>query len=232
MDAVAVRVAEFLDNAETKINVITGFRATEELLLMKRRFPQSKILLVDADARTRFERHVRRARDPEITSFSEFLQQDEEQRQFGVMRVSAELAEIYIRNEGSVEAFEAKIDEVIGQAISTSLSRLEHRTSGTSIPGELSRCLEALASLRHSSTCEEIAAETGRFGEEVRKYNTNRALKVVPEFAERIEKTGALLSYRITQRGKILLSLLRLLDQTSSRRGRKDTSSDPSPEET
>ena len=41
-------------------------------------------------------------------------------------------------------------------------------------------------------------------------YNTNRALKDVPEFATRIEKRESLLQYAITARGEELLKLLNI----------------------
>ena len=69
--------------------------------------------------------------------------------------------------------------------------------------------LQALASLGRAATCEEISVQTKQFGVQVRKYNTNRALKEVPEFATRLEPSGnKLLRYRITPRGLIVLGLL------------------------
>lgn len=73
---------------------------------------------------------------------------------------------------------------------------------------ELHRCLSALALLDQPTSCEQLSDETARFGSRVRVYNTNRALKAIPEFAVRIESSHELLQYEITPRGKLLLRLL------------------------
>jgi hypothetical protein len=82
---------------------------------------------------------------------------------------------------------------------------------------ELHRSLRALLTIGIAATCEEISELTAELGLSVRKYNTNRALKEVPEFAHRLEQKGERLRYQPTERS---LSLLRLLDLlTSSEQG-------------
>jgi hypothetical protein len=76
---------------------------------------------------------------------------------------------------------------------------------------ELHRCLRALRSIGHAATCDAISEESAKFGVQVRRYNTNRALKSVPEFAVRIDPLGSLLKYRITPKGQYLLNLLDLI---------------------
>ena len=76
---------------------------------------------------------------------------------------------------------------------------------------ELHRCLTALYSLSGPASCEKISDETGKLGAPVRVYNTNRALKEVPEFASRLQSSDAVLQYEITKRGQLFLYLLELL---------------------
>lgn len=205
-DAVAAKIAQYIDKSDTRWNVITGLRTPEELLLLKERFPDAQIVLVNADPRIRFERHIRRARDQDIKTFEAFRNQDEKQRQFGVLRVASELADETITNDSTIEQYHAKIGTLLDQITKKTTSRPRKMRQLS----ELHRCLAALNKIAKAASCEQIAEETTRFGTAVRIYNTNRALKEVPEFSTRIEKSESLLQYRITRRGKTLLKLLNL----------------------
>jgi inosine/xanthosine triphosphate pyrophosphatase family protein/dephospho-CoA kinase len=208
-EAVADKISRYIEMSETRWNVVTGLRTPEELLLIKERFPDSHIVYIDADSKIRYERHIRRARDQDLKTFAEFQEEDERQRKFGALRVGAEIAETIINNEGSIEQYKRRIDAF-----------LDDLTKGASAVGtpakdrnfsELHRCLFALHKLGTAASCERIHDETERFGVPVRVYNTNRALKDVPEFALRIEQRDVLLQYAITSRGQDLLALLDLV---------------------
>jgi hypothetical protein len=69
---------------------------------------------------------------------------------------------------------------------------------------------------RTAGTREQVSAKSAELGIFVRKYNTNRALKAAPEFAERVERSGHLLSYKLTARGQRLLDLLNLIDEPAT----------------
>jgi inosine/xanthosine triphosphate pyrophosphatase family protein/dephospho-CoA kinase len=109
MDCVAKKIAEYVDMRKGVLNVITGLRTVEELYLLKMHFPQAKLVLVSSDVRIRFERHIRRARDPDVKAFADFIAQDEIQATFGVMRVANEIATDVIANDASISQFEKKL---------------------------------------------------------------------------------------------------------------------------
>jgi inosine/xanthosine triphosphate pyrophosphatase family protein/dephospho-CoA kinase len=201
-DVVARRASEYIAREGADLNIITGMRTVEELFWLRSTFPDARIVLIESDARTRFERHVRRARPEDISTFNDFLKLDEEQMSFGAVRVGHEVADITIRNDADLDSYFRKIEEI------TNLATLPERQSS---PSELHRSLRALRRIGHSATCDEIASGTTDEGIAVRRYNTNRALKAVPEFAQRIEKRGELLRYRLTARAASLLNLLDLL---------------------
>jgi inosine/xanthosine triphosphate pyrophosphatase family protein/dephospho-CoA kinase len=210
MDIIARKIGEYLELNSSSLRVITGFRTIEELLYIRKKFPSARVILVEADEKLRFERHIRRAREGEPKTFVDFQEQDEAQRRFGVMRVSTEIADSIISNDGDFETFTRRVDHLITSLMQGSIPQAEYMS-------ELHRCLSALGILSRVATCEEISDFTAKFGEKVRVYNTNRALKEVPEFAERVEKRGdALLSYKITERGRLLLQLLNLARQFTS----------------
>jgi len=208
LDCVAEAIAKYLDRGKANLNVITGLRTVEEIYLLAQWFPQARIVLVDSDARTRFERHLRRARDADVRSFGDFQKQDEKQAAFGALRVATEIATDIIRNDGTLEQYRAKIDAFV--------AAFPKHTRGHQEKSELHRTLIALDAIGDAGTCEQIAEKSGSLGIAVRKYNTNRALKSAPEFAERVKRSGDLLSYKLTARGQRLLDLLNLIDQSGT----------------
>jgi len=207
-DSVARKVADYIEKDNARLNVVTGLRTPEEILLLKRRFPSAHIVLIDADQRIRFERHIRRARDGDLTNMKAFSAEDEKQQKFGTLRIASDIAEITIYNDGTRNQYSKKIEDVIQQISKMPKARKAQSKKSLS---ELHRSLKALLTIGIAATCEEISALTARFGSPVRKYNTNRALKAVPEFAQRIEQKGERLRYQPTARSVSLLALLDLL---------------------
>jgi inosine/xanthosine triphosphate pyrophosphatase family protein/dephospho-CoA kinase len=205
-DVVAQAATSCITREGARLNIVTGLRTTEELLHVRRAFPQTKVVLVEADQRTRFERHIRRARAGDARSFREFQAVDEEQARFGAMRVAHEICDIVIRNDEDIHQYQSRIKNLLDTAELES----ERRPSES----ELRRSIRALNKIGHAATCDEIAQVTADQGHLVRKYNNNRALKSVPEFAIRIEKGGQLLKYRLSNRGRALLDLLEISRNT------------------
>jgi inosine/xanthosine triphosphate pyrophosphatase family protein/dephospho-CoA kinase len=208
LDCVAEAVAKYLDRGKANLNVITGLRTVEEIFLLAQRFPQARIVFIDSDVRTRFERHLRRARDADVRSFSDFQKQDEKQAAFGALRVATEIATDAIRNDGTLEQYWAKIDALVAP--------LPASSRGHGQKSELQRTLIALDAIGDAGTCEQISAKSTELGIPVRKYNTNRALKSAPEFAERVKRSGHLLRYKLTARGQRLLDLLNLIEKSGT----------------
>lgn len=118
-----------------------------------------------------------------------------------------EIATDIIRNDGTLEQYRSRIDKVI--------AALPKSSRGKEQKSELHRTLVALNAIE-TGTCQQISSKSVDLGIEVRKYNTNRALKSVPEFAERVKRSGHLLSYKLTARGERLLDLLNLIEKSST----------------
>jgi inosine/xanthosine triphosphate pyrophosphatase family protein/dephospho-CoA kinase len=203
LDCVADAIARYLERGKAHLNVVTGLRTVEEIFLLAQRFPRARIVFIDSDARTRFERHLRRSRDTDVRSFREFEKQDEKQATFGALRVATEIATETIRNDGTLEQYRARIDAVVSAPLQHALAPQQK--------SELHRTLIALDAIGDAGTCEQISSRAVALGVPVRKYNTNRALKAVPEFAERVKRSGHLLRYKLTARGQRLLELLNLI---------------------
>jgi hypothetical protein len=131
------------------------------------------------------------------------------------MRVAEDLADTVLRNDGSMEQFQRRIDELLADVVTA--QPVESFDSGRS-PSELFRSLGALSRIGRAATCDEIAAETAKTGIPVRRYNTNRALKSAPELATRIERSQHdLLRYDLTARGRAFLEFLKVRSPHPSR---------------
>ena len=144
-------------------------------------------------------------REAYISTFSEFQANDEMQKLFGALSVGKDIADLQILNESSLAEYCNQVDETLDFLLGQS-ERVSHNKSAS----ELYRSLKALRSIHDWATCEQIASTTASFGRPVRKYNTNRALKAVPEFAERLNTKSDKLRYRITDRGELLVELMDL----------------------
>lgn len=203
-DIVASRAVEYIKRESAPLTLITGLRTVEEIQRVWEAFPKARVILVEADQRTRYERHIKRARDGEVKSFRDFQALDEEQAQFGLLRIANDIADVTIRNDREMEYYHRRIEELLVSLNSEPLQ--VHPES------ELHRSLRALRRIGRAATCDEIAEATASEGAPVRRYNTNRALKAVPEFATRIVKPRELLRYRLTPRGSALLELYDAMD--------------------
>lgn len=206
-DIVAKRAAEYIAQENADINIVTGMRTVEEILWLRSRFPAARVVLIEADSRTRFERHIKRARSDDAQTFKEFARLDEEQMRFGALRVAPEIADVVVRNDSDLRPFFRRIDELV--------STIDTLRQGRQSMSELHRSLRALRKIGRAATCDEIAAVTEEQGLAVRKYNNNRALKAVPEFVVRLERRGELLRYRLGQRASSLIDLLDLIADKS-----------------
>lgn len=204
-DIVAKRAAEYIQRENADLSVVTGMRTVEEVLWLRSMLPVARVVLIEADSRTRFERHVKRARSGDARTFKEFARLDEEQMHFGALRVAHEIADVVIRNDADMRSYWRRINDLV--------STIDTLQEGRRSASELHRSLRALQKIGRAATCDEIAAVTEEQGAAVRKYNNNRALKSVPEFATRLKKRGELLRYRLSPRAP---SLLRLLDLTAT----------------
>lgn len=211
MDLVAKKILEILRTDGRTLSLVTGLRTMEELLTLRSHVSDIVLVCVDADQKVRYERHIRRARDSEIRTFAEFRKYDEEQSAFGLLRVAKDVADVIIENNDTMGNYHRKIDRVIRNFSNDSFrSREKIARRAMSPESELVRSLLSLSRLGRASTCKQISEASLKEGRAVRVYNTNRALKSVPEFARRIKRGRELLRYRLLESGKAYLKFLEL----------------------
>lgn len=107
MDYIAVKLLEKVKN-EKKI-VFVGARSVEEVLLIKKKFPQAKLVLVEADESNRFGRRT----STESDSFEGFLERDKIDEEKKGMKKLFVLADFKLENNGSVEELSKKTRQLM-----------------------------------------------------------------------------------------------------------------------
>lgn len=206
-DFVARRLVQFIEDEHSPV-VITGFRTLEEIEFIKQELPQCTVVLIEATERTRFERYLKRARPGSASEFTVFQKLDQEQWDFGLLRVAEDFADFKIANEGVIDDYFQQIDAVIDG----NLSRVNGVTASIhsarkSERSQLVRCLNVLEQSGQPLDCNQVSDGTADFGKQIRFNNVNKILKMYPELAQRIEIVGHKVMYKITDSGRTYLRM-------------------------
>jgi inosine/xanthosine triphosphate pyrophosphatase family protein/dephospho-CoA kinase len=192
-----------LINANDQPLIVTGFRTIEEIETIRSKCPNITIILVESSDKTRYERHIRRARDSSISTFQDFLVNDEKQRQFGLLRVAQDFADIRIINEGSIHEFWNQISYIF---LNKNLRQVSGIYKGNTVKNnqeqnQLIRCLEILAKAARPLICNEIEDISHLDGIPIRSNNANKILKLYPEFTQRFDSLDTNIRYEISNSG-------------------------------
>jgi inosine/xanthosine triphosphate pyrophosphatase family protein/dephospho-CoA kinase len=209
-DIVARKIVDLYSDQLSAGAVISGFRAIEELEVIRDHCPQAKVVVIGASERVRFQRCVNRDRETGPSNLREFRDIDSEQGSFGLVRIAEDFADVRVINEGSLSDYYAAIDAVVTKPDLRYTSRVSENVQPR-IPSEdnqLFRCLSVLDAAARPLSCDEIQARTTRDGHVVRHNNANKVLKRAPALARRLEVEGTRVRYEITNAGRAYLRYL------------------------
>lgn len=102
--------------------VIDGIRNSGEADFLKSKFGESfKLIAVDAPQQMRFERLSQRKREGDPATLEEFIRLDErdqgkDEPEYGQhVRKCIEMADIVLQNDGSLEEFQKKVEDLISK---------------------------------------------------------------------------------------------------------------------
>jgi len=216
-DIVARQIVGMWGNELQNRCVITGFRTIEEVEFIREKVPGCQVVLIEASERTRFERHLRRARLGSLKTMADFRRDESQQTLFGLLGVARDLADISIENEGSIEEFYGQIEAVVGRR-TEGISGVSRKTRdlATIMAGRLFRCLCVLDRTGCPQSCPEIGNATdkddspgGGRGERISARHVNWVLRDVPELARRIDARGDRVRYELMPAGRAYLRSIR-----------------------
>jgi dephospho-CoA kinase len=103
-------------NANTDIVLVDGIRSLHEVYEFEKNFPQFVLIAVHSSPETRFGRLFRRRRSDDPKGWEVFIERDLRELSVGQGSVIA-MADHMIVNEGTLEEFKTKIQEVLEAAI-------------------------------------------------------------------------------------------------------------------
>ena len=224
-DVVARRILEWYEEVQDDQGfVISGFRTIEEILTLKERKPDARVVLVEASPRIRLERYLKRPRESGLISLDELEEIDREQGAFGLLSVASQVPDIRIRNEETLEDYYAAVDAVIeGNHPDRVVGVSTGPTRASSVErGQLERCARILQEAGRPLSTDEIEARSVTTGSRIRHNNANKVLKRYPALVDRLEKGSGRLRYQILPAGQ---AYLRYLDGFVSRASGSDDSS-------
>jgi dephospho-CoA kinase len=102
-------------SANTDVVLVDGIRSLNEIQEFKKSFPQFVLIAVHSSPETRFGRLFRRRRSDDPNGWEVFLERDLRELSVGQGGVVA-IADYMIINEGALDAYKAKIQEVLEAA--------------------------------------------------------------------------------------------------------------------
>ena len=184
--------------------VITGFRTVQELLYLREQIPRTRVLLIEAPFRVRYERFRVRSRSDERLSAEEFKQRDLDQAAFGLLDIALHLADIRLTNDQHLKAYRRQIEAVLSGVSPGDISGVRVASSkDRTDTSQLYRCLATLAVAGRPLSTDEIEAET-----KIRHNNANKVLRRHPSLARRLELPTSRLRYAITDAGRAFVSYM------------------------
>ena len=210
-DVVARRVLDYYSESDRL--VISGFRAIEELLYVRSKIEDTKIVLIDASERTRFERLLKRPRGESPTNIEDLRETDSRQYSLGLLRVAEDFADRQIENEGTLEEYSRQVEALLDDDTRRARGVFDHgKLRHGPTENQLYRCLVALSGASRPLSCDEIEELTSQTGNAIRHNNANKVLKAVPELARRIDPDDDRVRYEILNAGR---AYIRLMDERS-----------------
>ncbi len=109
----AEEIVRRIKNGRWSKVVVGSSRRVEEYLLLKKTYPETRLLVVEAEEGKRFERSLRRAQYSDTPrTLEEFREQDRREEEIYGFRETFRHADFRIRNEGSLEELWKKVDRV------------------------------------------------------------------------------------------------------------------------
>ncbi|MFA5109050.1 MAG: AAA family ATPase [Patescibacteria group bacterium] len=115
-DTLARVIIEDIIRDEREIIVIDGIRRLDDVTSLTKKFPDLHIIGIEVDAKTRYERLVKRDENigDAAKTFEQFLADDQKEAELEIPTVMA-AAEHKISNNGTLEELYAQIDQIISK---------------------------------------------------------------------------------------------------------------------
>jgi len=113
MDAIAKRCVPKIRLLNSPVVVVDGTRNIEEIKYFKKEFGKDfKLISIQAPLDLRFERVKKRGRSDDMCSIEELKRREEREKSWGLDKAIG-IADVDIRNTGSLEEFREEIEKLL-----------------------------------------------------------------------------------------------------------------------
>lgn len=92
--------------------VISGLRTVEEVEVIRDFFPMTKIIYINSPERARLRRSLLRGRPGDPLTIDQLKKHDKEHDSFGVTKSASKISDIRLRNDGSLDSFVSKAEDI------------------------------------------------------------------------------------------------------------------------
>jgi hypothetical protein len=207
-DVVARQIGDIYSQDLNGAFVITGLRTLQEIEFLKVLVPRVQIVLIEASEETRYDRYLSRARPGDELSLGRFRSKDAEHQAFGLLGVAEQIADIRIRNEGSLDDYLRQVSAVLANRT----ARVRGVTGSISNDGirrsQLYRVLSALNATKRPMSPSEIECATSNLGT-VKRSSVRKVLSDAPALVHRAGEDTAI-AYELSDGGESYLALLHI----------------------
>lgn len=207
-DIVGRQIADIYARELRDSFVITGFRTLQELAFLTELIPWSRIVLIESSEAARYERYLRRERPDDALTLERFRTRDAEHEFFGLLGVAEQIADVRVRNEGSLDEYWFQVDGVIaGRNVSRLRGVMPPLSEDAIRKSQLFRVLAAVGATHRRLTPLEVEEATAKLGT-VKRSSVRKVAGDVPALIQRHGDESAS-QLQLSDAGRAYLQLIR-----------------------
>lgn len=125
MDAIAKMCIPIIQRQKSNVVVIDGIRGYAEVIAYKNEFDENfEVIAIDSSPELRYERAKKRARLDDVADYESFKIKDDRELSWGLAE-ALDNADIYVLNDGPLEAFRSLISNILTKQFSAECSFTE-----------------------------------------------------------------------------------------------------------
>ncbi|MCX8176447.1 MAG: AAA family ATPase [Candidatus Bathyarchaeota archaeon] len=116
-DFLAKLTVEAIKKTENPLIIVDGIRTPSEVELFREKLKNFKLIVIHASRENRFKRITKRKRSDDTKSWEKFMEREKREIMVG-LEDAMMLADLSIQNNGSLDEFRQKIEDVLRRIVS------------------------------------------------------------------------------------------------------------------
>lgn len=116
-DTFSKDVVDELESDNSDHQIIAGYRAAEEIQYTTKEVDCALVLGIYANSQLRFQRKLKRDDPPGDYEYTQFVEKDFQEYQFGITRILQKFSDNLIINEGSIASLRDELDQIVAKLV-------------------------------------------------------------------------------------------------------------------